>query len=542
MQPAAFVGAAVPLCGASLLHGPFPLSPASAARGISTRDERIFAAFQGPVLGLDARVLHQHKTFHADLLLTARWRAARNLRPADVLAALLSARACRSSAGAGVEPVECDRCGEVLDVAPCPRAGEGGEGVKVEEEELPPGLESYRAVVRPRCTSSRRHLRCSLLVLGVQLAPGVVVTSEPFAVYARPAGRQSRARRGAAGSSGDSHDDDGFEDSPPIEGHETMQWSAPTTTTSASSTSSSSSSSVLPLSLSPASEGEQLSVPSPSTDVRHLGVGLRVVVRVNSVRFQSEVGFNLMRSIQNEGSRETIERVGNCAFKALWFSVWAPVLWTLFRSETWFPFALGGSGFDPREMWRSWPATPAPRMASAAYCAELSYHLLSFSLHVLSASRRRRPDFAEMTLHHVCAVSLVALSYAHNFLRVGLVVMFIHASTDVFAYATKVVWETGHTRAVVVAYSFMTSTFLYCRLVVFPLWVLRSALVDSIEGLEPSERHGYAAFNAMLAALQALHVYWFVMIARLGIDHVRGANYRDVPHLVGTPLEHCKLP
>ena len=49
----------------------------------------------------------------------------------------------------------------------------------------------------------------------------------------------------------------------------------------------------------------------------------------------------------------------------------------------------------------------------------------------------RRKDFIQMVLHHVLTVSLIAISYALNFHRFGLLVLLFHDVVDVFLYTAK---------------------------------------------------------------------------------------------------------
>eukprot|EP00727_Mastigamoeba_balamuthi_P007246 m51a1_g3141 hypothetical protein (330) ;mRNA; r:307551-308621 len=165
------------------------------ASEVPSRSERAFAALSGPVLGLNARVLHQNRRFVAELLLTTRWRTSRGLEPADVSAALLRARVCRAST---LQPIEtCARCGGIVVLAHATARDAAAEpaGATPPAAALPPGVESFVAGVRTVCTSSGRHLQANLVVLEAELAPGVVVRSSQFAIYARAAGRQSKRGR-----------------------------------------------------------------------------------------------------------------------------------------------------------------------------------------------------------------------------------------------------------------------------------------------------------------------------------------------------------
>eukprot|EP00727_Mastigamoeba_balamuthi_P006227 m51a1_g2223 hypothetical protein (343) ;mRNA; f:229005-230242 len=248
----------------------------------STRDDRIFAAFQGPVLGLSSGVLHQHKTFTAELLVSSSWRASRSLEPPDVAGALLASRVCRPGSTA---EAACPKCGRVVEVFPAPCLDAG-------DEELPAGLESYAVQLRARCTSSTRHLRCSMLVLAAELAPGLVVQSHPFSVYARKAGRQAKKRSGAVTSPSAE---------PPVQQQQQQEAAGdgvdagqlvaaltpaelPLMTTT-------------PLQTSYAAADFDTLFPSPVTDMRFLATKMRVVVRINAVKFCPEVGLLLMRGV-----------------------------------------------------------------------------------------------------------------------------------------------------------------------------------------------------------------------------------------------------
>eukprot|EP00727_Mastigamoeba_balamuthi_P004312 m51a1_g13879 hypothetical protein (85) ;mRNA; r:649351-649708 len=60
-----------------------------------TRDDLILAAFQGPVLGLSSVVVHQYRTFSAELLVRTAWLDAHGLTRSDAAAAVLGARCGR---------------------------------------------------------------------------------------------------------------------------------------------------------------------------------------------------------------------------------------------------------------------------------------------------------------------------------------------------------------------------------------------------------------------------------------------------------------
>eukprot|EP00727_Mastigamoeba_balamuthi_P004357 m51a1_g1392 hypothetical protein (222) ;mRNA; f:480119-480851 len=161
----------------------------------STLDDLVFAAFQGPVLSLSSRVLHRFRTFTALLLLRTRWRTDRGLSRADVAERLLASRCCTLPS---LETRRCDVCGAVLELSRSPEQEE-----RQLQSRVPQEIEVHAVCVRTRCTSSRQHLGNALLVLAADLAPGVAVVSQQFAVYARCTGRHvpRTAPRSPAGGS-----------------------------------------------------------------------------------------------------------------------------------------------------------------------------------------------------------------------------------------------------------------------------------------------------------------------------------------------------
>eukprot|EP00727_Mastigamoeba_balamuthi_P011582 m51a1_g7046 hypothetical protein (254) ;mRNA; r:127604-128580 len=153
---------------------------------IPSRTERVFAAFQGPVLSAGTSVVHMYRSYTLELLLPRRWRVARGLGIPDVVSALEHSEA--RSAVLPSPPLTCPKCGPVLTVSH-PRA--------VTAEGFPDDLECYQATLRSHCTSSRGHLQCKAVVVAVRMRD-TVVFSDPFAVFARKPMRQCK-RKGMPG-------------------------------------------------------------------------------------------------------------------------------------------------------------------------------------------------------------------------------------------------------------------------------------------------------------------------------------------------------
>eukprot|EP00727_Mastigamoeba_balamuthi_P011555 m51a1_g7021 hypothetical protein (217) ;mRNA; f:42866-43875 len=150
---------------------------------MSSRTDRIFAAFQGPVLSVGTPVVHMFRPYTVELLLPRHWREAHKISPEDVITALQRPE-IRASASLSYPALTCTLCGDVVSMT----------DVRSSTDGLPDDLECYSAILRSTCTSSRRHLRCDTVVMAIALG-SLSAFSEPFAVFAREPGRQSKRKQ-----------------------------------------------------------------------------------------------------------------------------------------------------------------------------------------------------------------------------------------------------------------------------------------------------------------------------------------------------------
>ncbi|KAJ3603255.1 hypothetical protein NHX12_030997, partial [Muraenolepis orangiensis] len=124
-------------------------------------------------------------------------------------------------------------------------------------------------------------------------------------------------------------------------------------------------------------------------------------------------------------------------------------------------------------------------------------------------------DFLVMFVHHLATVSLISFSYANNMLRVGSLVMCVHDASDFLLEAAKLANYTKRQRLCDFLFILFSVAFFITRLLVFPLWILNTTLFESwaIIGPYPS----WWLFNGLLLVLQALHVVWSYLIARIAL-------------------------
>ena len=107
----------------------------------------------------------------------------------------------------------------------------------------------------------------------------------------------------------------------------------------------------------------------------------------------------------------------------------------------------------------------------AFYMLQLGYHLQSIGWHFVE---ERRPDFATMMVHHVVTVMLIVGSYVSHFSRIGMLVLLVHDSSDIFVCITKCFHMCGWKKPAHVCFGLMVLAWAYTRLYLYPFWVIGS--------------------------------------------------------------------
>lgn len=146
----------------------------------------------------------------------------------------------------------------------------------------------------------------------------------------------------------------------------------------------------------------------------------------------------------------------------------------------------------------------------------------------------RRKDYFILYVHHIVTIMLVAGSFSGGYLRVGLLVLWVHDVSDVLVDLLKMVNYLKLESfkgffASEITYVSCVVGWVYWRLYQFPFRVIRGALVDPFYLLAPQPRvddglagflqvdlPGYNEMNVLLFILLALHIYWFHLFLMIG--------------------------
>ena len=142
-------------------------------------------------------------------------------------------------------------------------------------------------------------------------------------------------------------------------------------------------------------------------------------------------------------------------------------------------------------------------------------------LHQLMWTEVSRSDAMEMVLHHLTTILLIGLSYVTNYTRVGVTIMLLHDTADVFLESAKVFNYSskpkGHEWAKMVCdvlFAIFALTFFVTRLILYPVFIINSVLFEA-PAFFGVNWFGFWLFASLLVILQGLHIFWFYLIARM---------------------------
>ena len=131
------------------------------------------SAFQ---LAVDAPKLCKFRRYGVALVVPRAWRREHDLSEAQVMDALLGAKCCRSGTAVVVGCARC-RCQPVVSLVPLSKSPQ----VCVLED----GTERYTCCIRSHCSSSRDHLKSSLVLVLDALPLREPLVSNTFVLLAR---------------------------------------------------------------------------------------------------------------------------------------------------------------------------------------------------------------------------------------------------------------------------------------------------------------------------------------------------------------------
>jgi len=155
-----------------------------------------------------------------------------------------------------------------------------------------------------------------------------------------------------------------------------------------------------------------------------------------------------------------------------------------------------------------------------------------------------RKDYYVMMSHHIVTIALVMVSYNYGLMRIGLLVLTVHDSSDIVIDLLKM--SNYLERETITACIFITNlvTWVYLRLYCYPFWVMHAASIASWEHAtrESLPYLPWLFTNTLLGVLVVLHVYWYALFIRMLIHLIRDGSSKKAAEkeYEGSDKKHAK--
>ena len=245
-------------------------------------------------------------------------------------------------------------------------------------------------------------------------------------------------------------------------------------------------------------------------------IALCICRYISTRYFFSNLGERLITS--RKGKSQKVSKFSTCAFKTMCFALLVCFEWTVLSEQDFTPRLLFGAGNTAN----LWTGNKPPESLVAMYMASLGYHLHSTIYHVFFVERRS--DYHQMVLHHVITLWLMILSFMEGHVRGGSMIVLINDVPDIFVYSSKMLGDTVYVKTSIVSYVLLTITYFYFRLIVTPVSVVHSMMTEAYN-MTRFEVWVYAGF---LGALYFLHLYWFILILKIGVNIFKSGSRKDI--------------
>ncbi|RWS26193.1 ceramide synthase 6-like protein [Leptotrombidium deliense] len=229
------------------------------------------------------------------------------------------------------------------------------------------------------------------------------------------------------------------------------------------------------------------------------------------------------------------------------FSENKPTTLTKFTESAWrcsfysFAFAYGlYTLWDKPWMWESvhcyvdYPHHSVSNEEWFYYNFELGFYL---SLIVSQFFDIQRKDFWQMFIHHIVTVMLLCFSWACNLQRIGTLVLVIHDFADIPLEGAKLSRYVRSANVSNVIFATFTVCWIYSRLGLLPYRVISYSLYFALDIVPMFP--AYYIFNALLCALQVLHIIWTWLILRIAHNAIFNDGVKDLRESDDTTVDEA---
>jgi hypothetical protein len=158
------------------------------------------------------------------------------------------------------------------------------------------------------------------------------------------------------------------------------------------------------------------------------------------------------------------------------------------------------------------------------YMLGLGWYIYATVSHALMDEHNGFVEVLALMSHHVVTFAVLFASYVSGFHMIGIFVLVLHDVGEVIVDGSKLcVYIKAPMFIQALSYVALLVSWFYTRLYIFPLYVIHATWFEA-----PRVMGGYTnviyGCNACLAFLLCLHIYWFLLIIRLGYRILSGQD------------------
>ncbi|KAG9296534.1 hypothetical protein G9A89_015126 [Geosiphon pyriformis] len=223
-------------------------------------------------------------------------------------------------------------------------------------------------------------------------------------------------------------------------------------------------------------------------------------------------------------SNSRCTRFAEQGWSFLYYSIfWTLGMYIMYHSPHW---------FDTTQFWKGYPHSRLNYLTKWYYLVQFAFWLQQ--VFVLQIEKRRK-DFAEMIAHHAITISLMGLSYIFNYTRIGNAVLCIMDFADIILPLAKMLKYLNFTKMCDILFGVFMVSWVITRhyfygYIIYSTWVQPGQYIETKWSYE--EEHYFTQgvqwfFLALFLSLQAIIIFWFVLICQVAFRVVRGDNAHD---------------
>ncbi|PVH97763.1 acyl-CoA-dependent ceramide synthase [Periconia macrospinosa] len=213
-------------------------------------------------------------------------------------------------------------------------------------------------------------------------------------------------------------------------------------------------------------------------------------------------------------------------YTAIYFAIFGPFgLWVMSRTPIWY--------FNTTAMYEGFPHKTHESYFKAYYLLQASYWAQQMIVLLLMLEKPRK-DFKELVAHHFITLALIWCSYRFHFTYMGIAVYITHDVSDFFLATSKVL---NYIDAYIVTPFFFVFMCMWAYLRHFVNLKILYSVLTEFKTVGPYELNWetqqYKCWIAqvitfsLLAALQAVNLFWFFLICRIAYRFIANNPLED---------------